>query len=126
MNLLAGRSACHNSLATCVWRDGNVAGAQFMSMFRENPHPAPSRATIQCRSGDDRMVSVETIECKRADEFLSVISLPGPPFRRLTYDFLLFRGVANGDGPAEYKLVPSALRRENFATLLRLVGWHDA
>ena len=68
------------------------------------------------------MTCVETIDCSTSDEFLSAITLSGPPPRKFGYDFILFRGVANGSGPREYKLVPSALRLDNFASLSRLAG----
>ena len=47
---------------------------------------------------------------------------PVPLPRKFGYDFILFRGVANGSGPREYRLVPSALRLDNFASLSRLAG----
>ena len=68
------------------------------------------------------MACVQTIDCSTADEFLSKITLSGPPPERIGYDLLLFRGVANGAGPRQYKLVPSALRLDNFDTLARLAG----
>jgi hypothetical protein len=68
------------------------------------------------------MTCVETIDCSTLDEFLSILTLSGPPPRKHSYDFLLFRGVANGSGPREYKLVPSALRPDNFASLSSLAG----
>jgi hypothetical protein len=68
------------------------------------------------------MTCVETVDCSTSDEFLSAITLSGPPPRKLGYDFILFRGVANGFGSGEYKLVPSALRQDNFISLSRLAG----
>ena len=68
------------------------------------------------------MTCIETVDCSTSDEFLSAITLSGPPPRKLGYDLILFRGVANGSGPREYKLVPSALRLDNFASLSRLAG----
>jgi len=68
------------------------------------------------------MASVETVDCSTAGDFLSTITLSGPAPRKIGYDFLLFRGVSNGSGPREYKLVPSALRLDNFASLARLAG----
>jgi len=69
------------------------------------------------------MVGVETVDCSTAAEFLSAITLSGPAPRKHGYDFLLFRGVASGSGSQEYKLVPSALRPDNFPFLSRLAGF---
>ena len=68
------------------------------------------------------MTSVQTIECSTSDEFLSAITLSGPPPRQHSYDFLLFRGVSNGSGPRERELIPSALRPDSFDSLSRLAG----
>ncbi len=69
------------------------------------------------------MGCVETIDCSTVDEFLSQITLSGPPPRKHSYEFLLFRGVANGCGQGEHTLVPSALREENYDSLCRLAGF---
>lgn len=66
---------------------------------------------------------VREIECGSVDEFIAEITLIGSITKKITNDFLLFRGVANGYGENEHTLVPSALRLENFDRLGRLAGY---
>lgn len=64
---------------------------------------------------------VETIHCQSATEFLTAIAIDGP-IPRLAYGSFLYRGVAVGSGDNEHRLVPSSLRLDRFAELMRLSG----
>lgn len=65
---------------------------------------------------------VEEIECKTVNEFLNKIFVDGP-CSNLSYSNFMYRGVAIGNGENEYKLIPTALRDENFSKVRVLAGY---
>lgn len=67
---------------------------------------------------------IYTKECNSLAEFLDAIVISGPT-SKLTYRNFLFRGVSNGSGLQEYRLVPSALRLKEHVKLHRLAGFSE-
>lgn len=68
---------------------------------------------------------VKTTDFQSAREFLTALVIEGRPKVRYPL-LLLYRGVGNGSGADEHRLVPSALRLDRFPELRRLAGYSKA